>query len=215
MAASASDLPDTRRSSILSCRAWILSPARAAEIRRLMSSATSANGLTRRRRDALHADDDRAELALEHAADAALGQGEHRVGFGRVDDAVLGRLAEVDVLGLQVARLDDVVEARALLDLGRRRVGLGLIGEQDLLEIALFGRAELRILAGDLGVGRLGVRVADLGGIGERLRLERHDVDRAIFGRAVARLAIVEIGLQRVRPKARGCRPRRTAGRTK
>ncbi len=84
------------------------------------------------------------------------------------------------------------------LILGRRRVRLAFVRKEDLLQVALLGRAVARILAGDLVVGRLAVGVADVGGIGERQRVERDDVDRPVFGRAVARLAVVEEGLQRL-----------------
>ena len=52
------------------------------------------------------------------------------------------------------------------------------LGNRICCEVALLGRAEARILAGDPGVGGFRVRVADLGRIGERLRLERDDVHR-------------------------------------
>ena len=84
---------------------------------------------------------------LQHPRHAARGKREHGVRLGLVDHRVLGRLADVGVLGFKAARLDDVVEARAALDLGLSRLGVGLVGEQDLFERALFGRAEARVLA--------------------------------------------------------------------
>ena len=129
--------------------------------------------LHRRGRDALDAHDHRPELALQHPAHAALRQGEHRVGLVLVEHRVLGRLAEVGVFGFEASLLDQVVKARAGLELRLGRAGVGLVGEQDLLQVALLGRAEPRILAGDLLVGRLGVGVAHLGRIGDRVRLER------------------------------------------
>ena len=101
--------------------------------------------------------------------------------------AVLGRLAEIGVFGFEAPVLDQVVETRARLELGLGRGRVSLVGEQDLLQVPLLGRAELRILAGDLFIGGLSVGVADLGRIGDRVRLERQDVDRPELGRAVAR----------------------------
>ena len=96
------------------------------------------------------------------------------------------------------------------LELRLGRGGVGLIGKQDLLQIALLGRAELGILAGDLLVGGLGVRVAHFGRIGDRVRLERENGHPPVFGRAVARLAIVVEGLERLLRRRRNLACRRS-----
>ena len=193
-----SDLPETRRSSILSCSAWILSPAREAETCRLTSSATSANGFTVEGVMPLTRTITGPNWLFSTPLTPPCGSA------NTASASALSSMASLVVSPRSVSSalrprvLDQVVEARAGLDLRLGRAGVGLVGEQDLLQVALLGRAEPRILAGDLLVGGLGVGVADLGRIGDRVRLERQDVDRAIFGRAVARLAIVEEGLERL-----------------
>ena len=144
------------------------------------------------------ANDHRTKLALQHAADGPLRQGEDRVGLVLVEHRVLGHLADVGVFGFQASLLDEVVETDAGLELGLGRLGVALVGKQDLLQVALLGRAELGILAGELLIGGLGVGVAHFGGIGDRVRLERQNGHSPVFGRAVARLAIVVEGLERL-----------------
>ena len=97
---------------------------------------------------------------------------------------------------LEVARLDDVVEARSRLDLRLRVVGRGLVGEDDLLQLALLRRGEARVA--NLVVVGLGVVVGNVGGVGERGRIDEQDFERAVFRRAILILALVEIGLERV-----------------
>ncbi len=150
------------------------------------------------RGDVLDADDDRAELALQRPAYAPLRQGEDRVGLGFVEHRVFCRLAEVGVLRLQSPLLDEIIESRAGLELGVGRGGVGLVRKQDLLKVALLGRPEPRILAGELFIGGVSVRVAHFGRIGDRVRLQGQHVHRPQFGRPVTRLAIVEEGLERL-----------------
>ena len=68
----------------------------------MISSATSAKGLTVEGVMLLTRTMTGPNWVVQHAADPALRQGEHRVGLRLVDHRVLRRLAEVGVLGLQV-----------------------------------------------------------------------------------------------------------------
>ena len=146
----------------------------------------------------LNSNDHRTKLAFQDAADAPLRQGEDGVGLVLVDHRVLGRLADLGVLRLHASVLDEGVETRAGLELGLGRVGVGLIGKQDLLQIALLGRAKLGIFSGKLLIGGLGVGVAHFRSIGDRVRLERQNGHLPVFGGAIARLAIVVEGFQDV-----------------
>ena len=70
------------------------------------------------------------------------------------------------------------------------------IGENDLLQLALFRGAEARLL--HLVVKRARLLVGDLARLGERGGADGEHIDGAIFGRRVGRLAIVEKALQRL-----------------
>ena len=153
-------------------------------------------GLRAARRDADDPHDRRTELALDDLADAVLRQRERGVGDRLIEHRRLGGLAEIDVGSAQIARLDDVVEARSRLDLRLRVVGRGLVGEDDLLQLALLRRGEARVA--NLVVVGLGVVVGHVGGIGERARIDEQDFERAVFRRSILILALVEIGLEHV-----------------
>src|SRR3984885_15933753 len=101
-------------------------------------------------------------------------------------------------LASSLSVMDEGVEARPAFKLGRGRAGVGIIGKQDLLQIALLGRAELRILSCNLLIGGLGVGVGHVGCVGDRVRLKRQNGHFPVFGRAIAGLAIVVEGFERI-----------------
>ena len=98
------------------------------------------------RRNFAHAQDHRTELALHDVADGAGGQSETRIRHRLVENGGARDFAKIDILVGQIIGLGDLVEARAGLDLGERRVGFRVRLEQNLLQLAFFGRAESRRL---------------------------------------------------------------------
>ena len=208
LAASVSDLPETRASSILSCNVCTSPAARSVAISFFSVSSTSSK-LARSRRDRDHAQDRRSELSLDTSLTPPSGKAKAASAIARIEHAGLGRLAEVDVRRLELARLDDVVESGAGLDLG---LGLGrfrLVGEDDLLQFALFGDDEAGVA--DLVVERLGVLVRHFRGLGERGR-RRPGEWRSRDIRAPGSSPCGPRNSSSTPPwRARGCRPRRPA----
>ena len=143
-----------------------------------------------------HADQDGAEGALHRRAGFALFERERRCGDRLVDDAGLGLKAERDVFFGQAAFLGQRLERQLGPEPLRRGLGLVRVGKGNLLQVAPLGRA----VAAQVAIIILAsVRVADVVGLDDIGRRQRHHGDGAVFGRAELRLVVGEVFLQHLR----------------
>ncbi len=140
-------------------------------------------------------DQNSAERALDGIARRVDGKAERRVGYGMVEDLILGHRSEVDRLLVELAFLHDIVEGRARLDASRGRSGLTLRRKHDLLHGPGLGRAISRVLDLFIECHRVGIRYRI--GFGEgRGRDRQHDELSVLRGHEGGLVGIV-IGLER------------------
>ena len=213
LAASASDLPATRWSSILSCMSWTSFAARRVAISFFTSSLTSSNGFTLPAMIFVTRTIRKPNLPFT----TSLGWPSLSV---KAASAIAGSTSPISDLASSPRSRSAAESLRALamssklapaLICASAGVRIGLVGKHDLLDGAFFGD-DIALVFGRLVFG-LGVLVGHLVGLGERRRADEQDVGGAILRGAIARLALVEEGLERLggrrRDVARGARRQR------